>query len=47
MYLLRSAFIVLILGIFAAGAALATTQASFDVKIPKTRKSIKNASCVI
>ena len=45
MYLIRSAFIVLILGIFAAGTAFATTQASFDVKNPKNQEI--NKKCVM
>ena len=45
MYLIRSAFIVLILGIFATGTALATTQASFDVKDPKNQEI--NKKCVM
>jgi len=45
MYLIRSAFIVFILGIFAVGTALATTQASFDVKNPKNQEI--NKMCVM
>ena len=45
MFLIRSAFIVLILGIFAAGTAFATTQASFDVKNPKNQEI--NKKCVM
>ncbi len=45
MYLIRSAFIVFILGIFAAGTALATTQASFDVKNPKNQEM--NKKCIM
>ena len=45
MVLIRSAFIVFILGIFAAGTALATTQASFDVKNPKNQEI--NKKCIM
>ncbi|MCP4291585.1 MAG: hypothetical protein GY780_07095, partial [bacterium] len=45
MFLIRSAFIVLILGIFAAGTAFGLTQESFDVKNPKVQEM--NKKCIM